>query len=643
MFYEALHKLAMREKPDGNRIAQMLPGEVGRQLDTSADSLWVKVAVFNKFLTPREGWIKLRDDEGELAREAEEPPRPDFDLWAFLKACVDAEILVNGQDKDTKFFVVADYLIALADIESKIKNKGSKNPLTDGVGPFQLSTSQWAEFLASPSGKNHDQHDREDGLEQTFGAAFLALKSMHDISDGIIAHDQSNNDNETAGETGPYIPSYIDVLLAHMFGTPAAIAFRIAKMKDEGGKSVTDVLKDHFPAEGDVEKLIEHRSVLLKDSESGETETIDGMLINANKLLNKELEKAYKLIEEHAPEDLPNIDGESPWLAIAEAEHKAWKDELKNENTPGGKQRVLSYFEAIDSPQTTVLPWCGAFAGFCMKKCGVPMVDEPARAANWKLWGNTEILRGQPSVPKGAVVVLAPEKGSGRSGHVGFFSRYFGADNEQVELLGGNQSDTVRLSKFARSKIVQIRWSSPAQEEAQESDDKIDAASKGKLGTLLNLIGQAESHNNYNAFFGHVSNTDNPKFTDMTVSEVLDWQRGRKFSAAGKYQFIRKTLNGLRVSGVVKASDIFNEDTQDKLAIELLKRRKIGQYISNSIDDVTFMINLAKEWASLPVPVNMKGHKRSVTAGQSYYAGDGVNKALIGVETVRAAIRTVLS
>ena len=46
------------------------------------------------------------------------------------------------------------------------------------------------------------------------------------------------------------------------------------------------------------------------------------------------------------------------------------------------------------------------------------------------------------------------------------------------------------------------------------------------------------------------------------------------------------------------------------------------------------MIGLAKEWASFPVPSRMRGAHRTVERGQSYYAGDGLNKALIGPDVV---------
>lgn len=51
------------------------------------------------------------------------------------------------------------------------------------------------------------------------------------------------------------------------------------------------------------------------------------------------------------------------------------------------------------------------------------------------------------------------------------------------------------------------------------------------------------------------------------------------------------------------------------------------------------MIELAKEWASFPVPYAMVGHHGQISAGQSYYAGDKKNKALVGIPAVKAVLK----
>lgn len=655
MFREALHLLSMRDNPaiDAQSVAEMLPGEIGQQINISNDGLLAEVVVLSNFLQPRQGWILLHhDDFGDLTTEVEAPPRPDFSIWAFLKACIDAEIWVNALDPQARFFLVADYLVALASIETKIKNAKNKDPLTDGIGPFQISSEDWKLFTDSDAGKAFAAIDREEPLSQINGAAFSAITSMTEISDAIAGHDQSQGDGETSGETGPFIPSYVDVLMGHMFGNATAAAFRIAKMKGKGGDSVERVLKEHFQ-DDELDKLIEYRSTVLKDTTSQSLETIDGMLIKLEAQLHTALTKALKLMQEHIPEDLPPTDGSAPWLAVAETEHLDWQDNLGDENTGPGTQRVLKYFNEINFDTSTVQPWCGAFAGHCMLNSPPPfstmLVNGPARAANWKAWGNASIPLASDEVPSGAVVVLAPDKGSSRSGHVGFFCRFLGSDKKTVELLGGNQSDTVTKTKFARSKIASIRWFSPKEEaETNEASTAVGTSPPGQFKALLDFIGAHESRNNYNAYFRHADNTNNPQFTTKTISDVLEWQRGflnsgSRSSAVGKYQFLRGTLLDLVKGGHAARSDTFNDVIQDKLAIALLERRKLGKFLAGSMSAVEFGVHLAKEWASLPVPRDVKRGNRTVKAGQSYYAGDGLNKALVAVPAFLAAIETIRS
>ncbi|RVJ15273.1 hypothetical protein CN184_31940, partial [Sinorhizobium medicae] len=83
-------------------------------------------------------------------------------------------------------------------------------------------------------------------------------------------------------------------------------------------------------------------------------------------------------------------------------------------------------------------------------------------------------------------------------------------------------------------------------------------------------------------------------------------------------------------------------DLQDRLAYKLLVRRGYPEYIVGKISLVQFAENLAKEWASFPLLVATKGSERAVRRGQSYYASDGLNKALVKPEKVEAVLKEVL-
>ena len=155
---------------------------------------------------------------------------------------------------------------------------------------------------------------------------------------------------------------------------------------------------------------------------------------------------------------------------------------------------------------------------------------------------------------------------------------------------------------------------------------------------LLDLIAQAECRGNYNAYFGNASNTE-VKFTEMSVAEVLDWQKafvaqGNPSSAAGRYQIINTTLAGLVQELDLQGSEMFDEAMQDRLALALLERRGVVAYINGRIDAKQFAAELAKEWAGLPRILGDAPEK-------SYYAGDGLNTALVGADEVLRVVGVI--
>ena len=155
---------------------------------------------------------------------------------------------------------------------------------------------------------------------------------------------------------------------------------------------------------------------------------------------------------------------------------------------------------------------------------------------------------------------------------------------------------------------------------------------------LLALIARVESRDNYNAHFGKADN-QSPKFTEMTIAEVLRWQdafvaQGNPSSAVGRYQIINTTLAGLVQELDLDMTQRFDEAMQDRLALALLERRGVVAYINGRIDAKQFAAELAKEWAGLPRILGDAPEK-------SYYAGDGLNAALVGVDEVLRVVGVI--
>lgn len=90
-----------------------------------------------------------------------------------------------------------------------------------------------------------------------------------------------------------------------------------------------------------------------------------------------------------------------------------------------------------------------------------------------------------------------------------------------------------------------------------------------------------------NGAYGDPQRDAGKLLTQMTVDEVLDFQKnvlapttkakqGTVHTPVGAYQFVYGTLKGYRDSGVVSGSDIFNAQTQDKLAENLWNSSRSG-------------------------------------------------------------------
>lgn len=168
-------------------------------------------------------------------------------------------------------------------------------------------------------------------------------------------------------------------------------------------------------------------------------------------------------------------------------------------------------------------------------------------------------------------------------------------------------------------------------------------SSGGKgLGGLLDLIGSVEAPKGYDQVYGGTKLAPPKPITSMTVAEVLDWQdrsvaAGSRSSAAGKYQVIRGTLRDEVRNGTVSMNDRFTPAVQDKIAVSRMNYRGLGAYQAGLIDETEFGQRLSMEWASLPALTTDRSGRSA--KGQSYYAGDGLNKSHVKQKTILEHIK----
>ncbi|MBG6173453.1 uncharacterized protein (TIGR02594 family) [Labrenzia sp. EL_208] len=418
----------------------------------------------------RRGWLPV-----EFLEEAEAAERPGVIPWAFITTCVRAEEWINAMPDTGVNYVHADYLIALAIYETKMANVGNETPGTDAVGPFQITSTRWKEFLDASGDPDFVEDDRDNISDQIYGMAFLTREHTRTISDVITAHEKAAGSSPDADKAGPYIPTFADIFIAAVVTPLAAIELRKLELSGKSDTLITEIVSGlDDDRKKEMQRIFRHNHHILKvDKTEAEANgiaagprTVGNLYEVVEEKLDKLFGSAFKLMKENVPELLPVTSGAATWLPTALAEQSnPWNDGALKEGTQLGTDRVLTYFKATDLATNKVLPWCGAFVAFCMKQAGGEVagsiVKGAARAANWKSWGNLSIPVKTGNVPAGAVVVMSPPPGSARSGHVGFCSPDQSGKAGKITLLGGNQSDTVKNSDYDRSKIAAIRWLGP--------------------------------------------------------------------------------------------------------------------------------------------------------------------------------------
>ena len=170
---------------------------------------------------------------------------------------------------------------------------------------------------------------------------------------------------------------------------------------------------------------------------------------------------------------------------------------------------------------------------------------------------------------------------------------------------------------------------------------KSGGGSSGGWKPVLELIAKHEAvGGSYDSIY---PSSKKDGLSQMTIAQADAWQAStassRGSAAAGRYQFMY--IKDQAADAGIGPDEMFSPENQDKMAISLIeKKRGVTLDMMKSNPDEA-MIRLGMEWASLPMPKDMQGGSRSVKAGQSYYAGDGRNKAGATIAEVRKAMGAV--
>lgn len=151
--------------------------------------------------------------------------------------------------------------------------------------------------------------------------------------------------------------------------------------------------------------------------------------------------------EGDTPEPTPEPDSADPqtWMTIATGEIGVKEYVGKFNNNP----RILEYHKTTSlAASQDEVSWCAAFVGWCLLKAGLTSTKS-ALARSYINWGVPL------SAPKFGAVVVFRRGNNPTFGHVGFVQKF---DANYIYCLGGNQSDSVKISRFPRSSVLGYRW-----------------------------------------------------------------------------------------------------------------------------------------------------------------------------------------
>ncbi len=115
------------------------------------------------------------------------------------------------------------------------------------------------------------------------------------------------------------------------------------------------------------------------------------------------------------------------------------------------------------------IPWCGLFMAVIAQRAGKPVVDSPLWALSWADFGAPA-----PKPMLGDVLTFKRNGG----GHVAL---YVGEDATAFHCLGGNQSDSVCITRIAKSRLYRARR--PPYNVQPANVRRVMLAASGKLST----------------------------------------------------------------------------------------------------------------------------------------------------------------
>ena len=253
--------------------------ETGETFGTAPND-WIKVQLADSAV---EGWLK-RSSGIEVA----DPDRPDLEVEGFVRSALIAEQAFNKDPATAPNFVFADYVLALAFVESNMTNPGAVPP-SDALGPLQITVAKWQDFLTN--GKPFS--DIFDNRDRPSAQAYCASYRMRADGKAMLAAQPSG--------APPSTITLLDLFHAYLTDSPAvALAIKNAAAADAGKSPVlfNPALTQNLVTAvfGKLQKLVAGSTL---PATFGQLVQLTGGALDAA------LQKSFALIQQNAPDQVP--------------------------------------------------------------------------------------------------------------------------------------------------------------------------------------------------------------------------------------------------------------------------------------------------------------------------------------------------
>jgi uncharacterized protein (TIGR02594 family) len=321
---------------------------------------------------------------------------------------------------------------AISWVESRFQNV-QNTAESSATGPFQFLPTTWKKLV--------DEHGGATGIANDM----IGQPRAQAIMAAILLH----QNREQLSAAINRAPKDVELYLAHFFGPAAAAAVLQATSTERIDKPLRRFYSDTPVGVGHVETILRDNASILKTA-GGRARKISTVISTFKRRLNEGKTKADHLFRASELDEGAVAESDPPWLNVA------FKEVGVKEIDGSGSNPDIEKYHASTTmgSRPDDVPWCASFVSFCMENSNSDAVRQAnvrsARARDWMNWGNS-----LDAAERGCVVVLKRGRDSIK-GHVGFFLK--DTEEDKIALLGGNQSNQVKISTYKKSDILALRW-----------------------------------------------------------------------------------------------------------------------------------------------------------------------------------------